>query len=72
MVSIELDQQTAEQLSEQAAARGMTVSEYLRSLMPASPNGGEQRLSLEALVSLLADHAFDGPTLRADFSRADI
>jgi hypothetical protein len=72
MATIELDQRTAEQLKALATASGMTIEEYLRSLLPSSANGTAARLSLAELEALLTENSFDGPTLPADFSRADI
>jgi hypothetical protein len=72
MATLELDQRTVELLNALAAANGMTPEAYLKLLLPASANGASARLSLEELDSLLRQHAFDGPSLPADFSRADI
>jgi hypothetical protein len=72
MATLELDQQTVDQLNALAAANGMTPQAYLRLLLRASANGASTRLSVEELDSLLRQHAFDGPSLPADFSRADI
>lgn len=72
MATLELDPRTAEQLNALAAASGMTAEAYLKSLLPATANGARARLSLAELDSLLSENAFDGPTLPADFSRADI
>jgi hypothetical protein len=72
MATIELNPSTADQLNALATASGMTVEEYLRSLLPPLTNGTGPRLSPAELDSLLGEHAFDGPTLPADFSRADI
>ena len=72
MATIDVDPRTADQLHALATASGMTVEAYLRSLLPPSANGTPPRLSLAELDALLSEHAFDGPTLPADFSRADI
>ena len=72
MATLELDPHTAEQLNALAAASGMSAGAYLKLLLPASVNGDGARLSLAELDSLLSENAFDGPTLPADFSRADI
>ena len=72
MITLELNPQTAEKISALAAASGMTVDAYLQSLLPSSANGSTPKLSLAELESLLNQHAFDGPTLPSDFSRADI
>jgi hypothetical protein len=72
MSTLELDRHIAEQLNALAAASGMTVEAYLKLLLPASADGARARLSLAELDSLLTENSFDGPTLPADFSRADI
>ena len=72
MATIELDPQTAERLTALATASGMTIEAYLQSLLPAALNGVPARLSPGELDALLSEHSFDGPTLPADFSRADI
>jgi hypothetical protein len=72
MATIELDSRTAEQLNDLAAAKGMTIDAYLRSLLPPPVNGVAPRLTLVELDALLIENSFDGPTLPADFSRADI
>ena len=72
MATIELDPRTADQLNALATASGMTVEAYLQSLLALSANGTSPRLSLAELDNLLSENAFDGPTLPADFSRADI
>jgi hypothetical protein len=72
MATVELDQRTAEQLRALAAASGMTAEAYLKLLLPASTNGTHPRLSLDELVALLRENAFDAPSLPSDFSRADI
>ena len=72
MAALELDLHTAEQLNALAAASGMTVEAYLKLLLPASTNGAPVRMSLGELDSLLSENSFDGSTLPANFSRADI
>jgi hypothetical protein len=72
MTTLELDQRTAEQLSALAAANGMTVDAYVKTLLPTPSNGAHPRMTLEELDQLFSENAFDGPTLPADFSRADI
>ena len=70
MATIQVDPQTAERLNALATANGMSVEAYLQSLLPAPVNGA--RLSPGELDALLSENSFDGPTLPADFSRADI
>jgi hypothetical protein len=72
MATIELDPHTADRLQALAAASGMTADAYLKLLLPVTANGTPPRLSLTELDSLLRENSFDGPTLPADFSRADI
>lgn len=71
MTSIQLEESTARAITAIATARNMTVEEYLRSLvandMPLLDNGSPDEFE-RALAPLL----FDGPTLPADFSRAEI
>jgi len=72
MAAIQVDPQTAERLNALATASGMTVEAYLQSLLPAPVNGAPARLSPDELETLVSENSFDGPTLPADFSRADI
>ena len=71
MTSIQLDDGTAKALTAIAAARQMTVEQYLRSLVDndmallENSSAAEFDRELEPLL-------FDGPSLPADFSRADI
>lgn len=72
MATVELDTHTADQLNSFAAASGMTTDVYLKLLLPSAANGTAAKLTLAQVESLLSENAFDGPTLPADFSRADI
>jgi len=72
MASIEVDSATAEQLKVRATACGLTVAEYLKAMVSTPTSEAEPRLSMPELDLLLESLAFDGPTLPADFSRADI
>ncbi|HEY3968789.1 MAG TPA: hypothetical protein VGM05_29845 [Planctomycetaceae bacterium] len=72
MATVELETYTADQLHALAAASGMTAEAYLKLLLPASVNDARSKLSLAEVEILLSENAFDGPTLPADFSRADI
>ncbi|HTI51532.1 MAG TPA: hypothetical protein VL475_11295 [Planctomycetaceae bacterium] len=72
MAILEIDPDVAERLNALAAASGMTAEAYLNLLLPAWANGGAPRLSESELDSLLSENSFDGSTLPADFSRADI
>lgn len=72
MKHIELDDQTAQILNAEAAARGLSVAEYVRTLVPPRPNGHENPPSLDELDAELEELALDLQTLPSDFSRADI
>ena len=72
MQLIELDDQTAQDLIAQARAHGLTVAEYLKSLVPAAPGFHATNLSLDELDAELEELGLDLPTLPSDFSRADI
>lgn len=70
MTTIHLDDQIASELQAQAQKAGVSVPDYLRSLLPVAtstmrPDWEELERDIEALSSL-------GPSLPADFSRADI
>ena len=71
MTSIQVDDDTAEVLNEMATVHHMTLAEFLRSRaargVATGPSGPAADFEKE-LEPLL----FDGPTLPADFSRADI
>lgn len=71
MIAIQIDDSTAKAIASIAAARQMTVDEYLRSLVAHEMEILESKPVTEfdqELESLL----FDGPSLPMDFSRADI
>ena len=70
MTSIQLDARTANALSAIAAAREMTVEQYLRSLMDNDTALSESR-SVAEFDRDLEPLLFDGPSLPAHFSRAD-
>lgn len=72
MPLIEVDSETAATLAAQAAARGVSAGEYLRSLVPALLTSGGADVSIDALDAELEHLTLKLPTLPADFSRADI
>jgi len=72
MTSVMLDEHTVDELQAQAAASGMTVDAYIMLLLTGGAAIAAPRLSWNEVESLLDQHAFDGPTLPPDFSRADI
>ena len=74
MTTIELDEKIAQALEEAARSRGMTVQEYVRSHVVGKQNGihaSDARCDVD-FDSELDGLLFSGPTLPADFSRADI
>jgi hypothetical protein len=70
MVSIQVDEQTAAGLERQAKSAGLTVADYLRSLVP--PRDTTDRPSWDDLENEFIALSSHGPSLPADFSRADI
>ena len=72
MATVVLDEHTAEELHAAAAASGMTVDAYVKSLLAGGATLAAPRLSWSEVESILDQHAFDGPMLPSDFSRADI
>jgi len=72
MQRIELDDQTADKLATQASALGLTIAEYLKTLVPPTPHRDAPVASLEELEAELDKLVLDLPTLPSDFSRADI
>lgn len=74
MTTIELDERVAQALAKAAESHGMTVQEYVRSRVVGEQNGIH---ALDARCDVDFDSELDGllfagPTLPADFSRADI
>ena len=74
MTTIELDEKIAQALEEAARSHGMTVQEYVRLHVVGERNGihASDAPSNVDFDSELDGLLFSGPTLPADFSRADI
>lgn len=72
MPHIEIDTETAQRLAAQAAAHGVSPSEYLRSIVPAVVANGNAIFSVDELEAELEGLTLKLPTLPDDFSRADI
>ena len=70
MAAININDSTARQLQELAAALGMSVDEYVHSLVPQTDEASS--ISIEEFESQLLELSFGGPSLPDDFSRADI
>ena len=71
MTSIHVDDDTAEGLTELARASHMTVAEFLRTLALHSRAAMTEATAAD-FDAELEPLLLDGPTLPADFSRADI
>lgn len=70
MISIQVDKYTAEIVRQQAESRGISVAEYLRSLMPPPPSA--IRPTWDELEAAILALSTKGGSLPTDFSRADI
>jgi Arc/MetJ-type ribon-helix-helix transcriptional regulator len=70
MVSIQIDEQTAAALQEQAQRTGLSVSDYLRQLLPVAE--AKERPSWEELERQIVALSSDEGSLPDDFSRADM
>ena len=72
MPQIEVDIETAQKLAAQAAARGVSAGEYLRSIVPAVVPSSDANVLVADLDAELEQLTLKLPTLPGDFSRADI
>lgn len=82
MASLEIDERTASELLAAAAAEGVSVGRLVRSLLENSEkrveasvsvrNDRKQAITPRQFLAEVEELSFDGPTLPADFSRADI
>ncbi|QDU90529.1 hypothetical protein Pla175_39350 [Pirellulimonas nuda] len=74
MMSFDLDDDTAKQLTEFAAQRGLSVDGLIRTWLEESGDirSAGSSASEADFVAELTPLLFDGPSLPADFSRADI
>jgi hypothetical protein len=70
MVSIQIDEQTATTLQRQAKDAGLSVADYLRSLVPTAAL--PPRPTWDEIEAEFVAHSTAGPPLPSDFSRADI
>jgi hypothetical protein len=70
MVNIQVDEQTAKGLERQAKSAGLSVADYLRTLVPLK--NAAVRPSWDELEQEFAALSTPGPFLPADFCRADI
>ena len=70
MVTIQIDEQTAEGLERQARSAGVSVAEYLRSLIPSTDPAA--RPPWDEIEKEFLALSTEAPSLPADFTRADI
>ena len=70
MVTIQVDEQTAAALQKAAETAGVSLADYVKSLVDASPQE-PQLASWESLEKEFVELSVEG-SLRPDFSRADI
>jgi hypothetical protein len=69
MVNIQVDEDTATTLQNRAAELGLSVSDFLRSV---ASDTRRRSLAWDALESEINAASYDGPSLPAELSRADI
>lgn len=73
MATIELNDQTVEELRKQAETLGVSVEDLVRlrvlGVEPSTGSSSDEPFDFQAELDRLS---FNGPTLPADFSRADI
>ena len=72
MIRIEIDEHTAERLGKLATAQGLSLADYLRSIAGTGTDLKQPPPAEFDFDAELAALTFDGPTLPAVFSRADI
>ena len=72
MTSIQIDDQTAQGPQALAAANGLTLEVYLRELLAKQVPLQQPPISPAEFDAELESLSIDGPSLPADFSRADI
>lgn len=72
MPQIEVDIETAQKLVAQAAVRGVSAGEYLRSIVPAVVPSADADVLVADLDAELEQLTLKLPTLPDSFSRADI
>ena len=71
MQPIEVDEQTAQRLAAQAEAHGITVAQYVDSLVPPLSVGNDQSGLAAELDLELETLALELPILPREFSRTD-
>lgn len=71
MTSIQLNADLAAALYAKAAALGVTVDEYLSSMLLSSAGRRTPRMSVEEFDQLLDEEATSGPSPASTFSRSE-
>lgn len=72
MASIHIDDKTAQKLQALASALGLTPESYIEALLTKQLPAKEPSISLDDFDAELESSTIDGPTLPANYSRADI
>lgn len=69
---LKINPETAELLASRASARGLSIEDYLKSLMGVTPERESMPSTLEEFMAAMESLAEDVEPLRRDFSREDI
>jgi hypothetical protein len=69
---LEINPETAELLASRASARGLSVEDYLKSLLGVTPEQSSMPATVEEFMAAMESLAEDVEPLPRDFSRADL
>jgi hypothetical protein len=69
---LKINPETAELLTTQASAQGLSVEEYLKSLLGVTPEQSNMPSTVEEFMAAMESLADDVEPLPRDFSREDI
>ena len=69
---LKIDPETAELLAARASARGLSVEEYLKSLLGVNTEASSMPSTIEEFMAAMESLAEDVEPLPRDFSREDI
>jgi hypothetical protein len=69
---LKINPETAELLTTQASARGLSVEDYLKSLLGVTPEQSSMPSTVEEFMAAMESLADDVEPLPRDFSREDI
>lgn len=69
---LKINPETAELLASRARARGLSVEDYLKSLLGVTPEKASMPSSIEEFMAAMESLAEDVEPLPRDFSREDI